>query len=104
LANEVVKSRRRASSSVPSALNSPSGKPKRKKLKSDHTPKSEDAEDLRGALQGVRVYVMHCKDTLDGAGNKPINHVIVDQVRVLVEARGLGAEILATDQGMRIEI
>jgi cAMP phosphodiesterase len=102
LATEVVKVRKKASSSGSNSLNLPSGKPKRKKLKSDHTPKSEDAEDLRGALQGVRVYVMHCKDTLDGAADRPVNHIIVDQVKVLVEARGLGADILATDQGMRI--
>ena len=57
---------------------------------------------LRGALEGLRVYVMHCKDTMDCAPDKPIGRVIVEQVRALVIEKGLGAEILGAEQGMRI--
>lgn len=73
-------------------------RPTRKKSKSN--PLS--LESLYGALHGVRVFVIHCKDSSKTASNYPINHVITDQVRALVEAKRLGAEILAADQGMRI--
>ncbi|KAI0048231.1 hypothetical protein FA95DRAFT_1107241 [Auriscalpium vulgare] len=59
---------------------------------------------LRGALSGVRVYIIHCKDDLEDAFDRPINHVIRDQVKTLVEMKGLGAEILSADQGTRIVI
>jgi len=61
------------------------------------------AEDLRGALTGVRVFVTHCKDLMD-VSKPPVRHLIVEQIRALVAAKGLGAEILPTEQGMRIEI
>ncbi|KAI0057120.1 hypothetical protein BV25DRAFT_1863869 [Artomyces pyxidatus] len=61
-------------------------------------------EQCRGALNGLRVYIMHCKDDLENAFDRPIQQVIGDQVRALVEKRGLGAEILSAEQGMRIVI
>lgn len=67
--------------------------------KSKTNPLSPEA--LHGALDGVRVYVVHCKDG-SGTENRPINHIIADQVRALADAKGLGVEILAVDQGMRI--
>lgn len=73
-------------------------KPSRKRSKSN--PLS--AESLRGALNGVRVFVIHCKEDGDVAYDRPINHINTDQVRALVEMKGLGAEILAADQGMHI--
>lgn len=64
---------------------------------------SLDEDALRGALTGVKVYVMHCKDDLEGKypGQK-IAHVIVEQVRELVERVWLGCEVVGVDQGMRI--
>ncbi|KAH9901114.1 cyclic-AMP phosphodiesterase [Cubamyces lactineus] len=63
----------------------------------------EDAEvDVHGALAGLRVFVVHCKDDLHGKYDKPIHEVIAGQVRELVEDRALGAEIVAVEQGMLI--
>jgi len=73
-------------------------RPARKKQKKNAVP----LEDLRGALVGVRVFVIHCKDNLEGVSKVPIRHLIVQQVKALVEEKGLGAEILAAEQGMRI--
>ncbi|KAI0327160.1 hypothetical protein GY45DRAFT_1160096 [Cubamyces sp. BRFM 1775] len=65
----------------------------------------EDAEvDVRGALTGLRVFVVHCKDDLHGTFDRPIHEVIAGQVRELVEERALGAEIVAVEQGMLISI
>lgn len=75
-----------------------STRPLRKKHK--RNPASD--EDLRGALDGVRVYVTHCKDNMAGDFDKPMRDIIVPQVRTLVEGKGLGAQILAVEQGMRI--
>lgn len=59
---------------------------------------------LRGVLNGLFVYVMHCKDDVGGSYDQPINRVIADQVRSLVEHKGLGANIIAVEQGMHISI
>lgn len=57
--------------------------------------------DIRGALSGLTVYITHCKDapTQDG---RPTREVILEQVRSLVEAKELGCEVLAVQQGMYI--
>lgn len=65
-----------------------------------------DREQLRGALAGVRLFIIHCKDPL-AAGDlsdpsRPIAHVITDQVKALVGAEQLGLEVLAAEQGTRI--
>lgn len=60
------------------------------------------AKELRGALQGLRIYIIHCKEDLQHNYDRPINHVIADQVRKLVEAQALGADIIAASQGMHI--
>jgi len=75
--------------------------PVRKKQKTNRDTAS--AGNLRGALDGLRVYVMHCKDSMDGV-DPPGSHLIVEQVRTLVEALGLGAEVRRVEQGMLIEI
>lgn len=49
-----------------------------------------------GALSGVRVVVMHCKEAMAG--------VILEQVRALVQQRRLGAEVVGATQGMSIEV
>lgn len=76
----------------------PPSPPPRKKPRTDGLA---SVEHLRGALSGLRVHVIHCKDTMEIV-DRPTNHVICDQIRELVEERGLGAEILPTDQGTRI--
>jgi hypothetical protein len=93
LAAEVVKVRK---SSVKDLRNE--SRPTRKKSKSN--PLSP--ESLYGALDGVRVFVIHCKDGNETAYSRSINHIITDQVRALVTAKQLGADILSADQGMRI--
>jgi 3',5'-cyclic-nucleotide phosphodiesterase len=58
--------------------------------------------DVRGALEGLRVFVIHCKDTLDGSSDRPNQTLIIEEIKRLVEQKSLGAEILAARQGMRI--
>ncbi|KAH9951499.1 cAMP phosphodiesterases class-II-domain-containing protein [Amylocystis lapponica] len=55
-----------------------------------------------GALRGVRIYIIHCKDDLHGIYDRPVNHIIADQVRNLV--KDLEVEIIAVDQGMQISV
>lgn len=68
----------------------------RKKQKKDMT----FPEVLHNALAGLRVYIMHCKETY--TSDRPINHVIGDQCRDLLKPHNLGVEILTADQGMEI--
>lgn len=75
------------------------GPPRKKKKKN---PISQD--DLRGTLDGIRIYVMHCKDDMNGDSVKSMRHIIVPQVRDLVEEKGLGAQILVVEPGMHIKI
>lgn len=57
---------------------------------------------LQHALDGVRIYITHCKADFDLA--RPVHLEIADQVRTLVERDKLGAEIIAVEQGMVIAI
>jgi len=74
------------------------------------TPAAEnmilDREQLRGALAGVRLFIIHCKDplTVDAISDpsRPIAHVITDQVKALVGLEQLGLEVLPAEQGTRI--
>ncbi|KAI5983757.1 hypothetical protein EDD15DRAFT_2375947 [Pisolithus albus] len=68
----------------------------RKRQKRDMT----SPEVLYGALAGLRVYLMHCKETF--SSDRPINHVIRDQCRDLLKPHNLGVEVLTADQGMKI--
>jgi len=65
-----------------------------------------DREQLRGALTGVRLFIIHCKDPLTADDlsdpSRPIAHVITDQVKALVGAEQLGLEVLPAEQGTRI--
>lgn len=65
-----------------------------------------DREQLRGALAGVRLFIIHCKDPLTADTvsdpSRPIAHVITDQVKALVGAEQLGLEVLPAEQGTRI--
>ena len=71
-----------------------------------HTRKRQRRESpavsLRGSLTGLKVYIIHCKDDLHGAYTQPIHVVIASQVRALVEAEELGAEVIGVEQGMKI--
>ncbi|KAI0273851.1 cAMP phosphodiesterases class-II-domain-containing protein [Gloeopeniophorella convolvens] len=73
--------------------------PKRKKRR----PNSSEATPS-GPLAGLRIYIVHCKEDLERKYSRPIHHVIRDQVRVLVQAKNLGAEVLSAEQGMTITI
>jgi len=61
-------------------------------------------ESLRGMLEGVTVYIMHCKSDVGAKYDGPISQVIGDEVRTLVEKKGLGAKIVVLEQGTRIQI
>ena len=70
----------------------------RKKKKLNPIP----LESLRGVLDGVTVYIIHCKSDVGGRYDGPISQVIGVEVRALVEKKGLGAEIVVLEQGTRI--
>jgi hypothetical protein len=59
---------------------------------------------LCGVLDGVTVYVIHCKDDLEEKFAEPINEVIAGQIRALVDAPALalGCRIVAVEQGTQI--
>ena len=58
---------------------------------------------LQNDLSGLRVYIIHCKEELTRQdNNKPINQVISNQVRELVNKLELGVEIVAAEQGSLI--
>ncbi|EIN07673.1 hypothetical protein PUNSTDRAFT_103737 [Punctularia strigosozonata HHB-11173 SS5] len=95
LAGEVVKARKSAGAST-------GADPVRKKRKPNRAAAAHN--ELRGSLEGVAVYIMHCKDDLEGRFSEPVNQVIASQVRALVEAKGLGAVVIALEQGARIFI
>lgn len=59
-------------------------------------------ESLRGMLDGVTVFIMHCKSDVGGVYDGPISHVIGAQVRALVEKKELGAEVVVLEQGTRL--
>ena len=91
LAVEVARSRERARTQGHT-----NGARKKKRRNHDSLPSTRDV------LTGLRVYIIHCKDDIKGTFDKPIHEVIAGQVRDLVEAKRLGAEIIAVQQGMHI--
>ncbi|KAG5645050.1 hypothetical protein DXG03_007229 [Asterophora parasitica] len=91
LAGEVVKSRKGERGGV-------RARPLRKKQRKNPV----SPEELLGALTGLRVYVMHCKDDLAGKSEVSMRDIIVPQVKALVEEKKLGAEIIAVEPGMHI--
>lgn len=95
LASEVLKVRQAAVANGGSSKSPP-----RKKQRLNPVSPSTH----RGALEGVRVVIIHCKEDLRGAFNRPINQVIAEQVRALTEEQGLGVEIIAAEQGMHIRM
>ncbi|KAF9001965.1 cyclic-AMP phosphodiesterase [Cyathus striatus] len=91
LASEVVKLRMESQSMS-------RGRPARKRQKRN----SLVHQDLKDALDGLRVCIVHCKEVSNGGLS--MREVIVHQVKDLVLARQLGADIIAVEQGMRIRI
>lgn len=91
LAIEVVKFRSGERTGIPP------GPPRKKKKRNPITQ-----DDLGGSLDGVKIYIMHCKDDLNGDSFQSMRHVIVSQVQGLMETKGLGAQILVVEPGMRI--
>lgn len=60
--------------------------------------------DLRGVLSGLNVYVIHCKEDMESKYDHPMHKVITEQVSRLMERKGLGATVLAAEQGTRIGV
>jgi cAMP phosphodiesterase len=64
-----------------------------------------DATPLKGQLKGLKLYVMHCKAPMEqvtGIQRGKLSQHIASELRVLVEQEGLGLEVIAVEQGMRI--
>ncbi|KAI0005867.1 cyclic-AMP phosphodiesterase [Russula compacta] len=97
LATEVVAARAAATSKADDATPLRKRKRRRRNMSAEDAPSSEP-------LAGLRVHVMHCKEDLEQEYSRPIYHVIRDQVEALVQAKGLGAEVLSVEQGMTIII
>jgi hypothetical protein len=60
---------------------------------------------LKGALEGVTLYVMHFKTPMQasvGIQNGKLSHHIVSEITSLVEKEQLGLKVVAMEQGMRI--
>jgi cAMP phosphodiesterase len=55
------------------------------------------SEELRGILDGLSVYIIHCKSDL--TSERPARKVIEKQIKELMQEKGLGANILAVEQG-----
>ena len=70
----------------------------RKKKKFNPIP----LESLRGILDGVTVYIMHCKSDLGGKYDVPISQVIGAEVRDLIQEKELGMQVVVLEQGTRI--
>ncbi|PAV24349.1 cyclic-AMP phosphodiesterase [Pyrrhoderma noxium] len=98
----------RVTSISPRRRSSSSASPERKRLKQsvDEDPSEGGRRPvLQNALSGLRVYIVHCKEELTRPDNtKPINQVISNQVRELVNKLELGVEIVAAEQGSLIHI
>jgi len=88
LATEVVLARSAAQAR-------PTLRPRKRRRRNAMSP-----EALHGALEGLRVYIVHCKDVF--SAERPTNHVIGDQCRERLAPHKLGVELLTADQGMKI--
>jgi hypothetical protein len=66
---------------------------------------ASDPTPLKGQLKGLKLYVMHCKAPMEKAMGiecgKLARH-ITSELRGLVEEEGLGLDVIAVEQGMRI--
>ena len=64
-----------------------------------HTRQISKPPNLRGALTGLRLYVMHCKEDMEGKYDRPMYEVITEQVARLAAEKDLGVEVIAAVQG-----
>jgi len=64
--------------------------------------RTDHGRSRAGALDGLKLYVIHCKAALNGADDQA--QLIAQQIRTLVLQQELGIEVIAVVQGMRIEI
>lgn len=58
---------------------------------------SPSSEELRGILDGLSIYIIHCKSDL--TSERPARNLIEKQIKELMQQKGLGANILAVEQG-----
>jgi cAMP phosphodiesterase len=94
--NEV--SRRKSSDDYSEEMHNGPVTRSRKRLNST----SVSSGSLRGILNELYVYIMHCKGDVDGIYDRPINHIIADQVKALLQSKELGVRIVVVEQGMHI--
>lgn len=98
LATEVVKARMQPDNAQDGDSDSGPVRPRKRQRREKENP----TVSLRGALSGLKVFIIHCKDDLLGTYTEAIYKVIAAQVLALVEAEELGAEIIGVEQGMKI--
>ena len=65
-------------------------------------PNPVSLDSLRGMLNGVTVYVVHCKSDVGGKYDRPITQIIGAEVRALVDKKELGVDVVVLEQGTRI--
>ena len=57
---------------------------------------------LRGMLNGVTIYIVHCQSDVGGKYNRPVAQIIGAEARALVDKKELGVEAVMLEQGTRI--
>ncbi|KAF9475669.1 cyclic-AMP phosphodiesterase [Pholiota conissans] len=75
---------------------------KKRPLRKRQKRNSLTPEDLKNALSGVCVYVIHCKDDMNSNSGLHIRDIIVGQIREIIEKKELGAKVVAAEQGTYI--
>ena len=63
---------------------------------------SPSSEELRGILDGLTIYVIHCKSDL--TSERPARNTIEKQIKDLMQTKGLGANLLVAEQGSILHI
>jgi hypothetical protein len=60
-------------------------------------------KELEGVLDGVRLVVIHCKDSMEPLPpGMSIRDVILDEIRGLLDEARLGISVIAATQGARL--
>jgi hypothetical protein len=99
LAKEVVAYREKYNSSVNNIELDAEGEPVPKRRRS----LAGFAHPTASPLGGVKVYVIHCKEPMDGADDiRPISQITATEIKSLLKDSNLGAEIIGAEPGMRI--
>ncbi|KAK2467080.1 hypothetical protein APHAL10511_001338 [Amanita phalloides] len=63
---------------------------------------SPSLEELRGILNGLSIYIIHCKS--DVTSDRPVRKIIEEEVKELIRDNGLGANVLAVEQGSILHV